>query len=296
MVTLRSYRLLDDYPKVFAFLQDIYEKETLNGYLLPQFFEHAHASPAFKYILSPRFGLWEEGGELAAVACFEMDLGECLTGIRKGYEFLLDDIIRYAQDNLSATSSGKRELTVWTGEKETAKKEALARAGFTCVEKRPATIFDYDKPFYDSKIPEGFSLISLEEECDIAKLHAVLRKSFKREDDASYDQIYNEDGRVLMLSGPTFSKQLSTVIKAPDGEYACFAGMRADSKNHYAYLEPLCTAPEYQRLGLGAAALACAMKKSAAAGARYCFGGFNPFYFKIGFQVLAEVEFWKKSD
>ena len=41
-ITQRRYKLLADFGKVYSYLEDIYNIETLNGYLLPQFFEYAH--------------------------------------------------------------------------------------------------------------------------------------------------------------------------------------------------------------------------------------------------------------
>ena len=70
------------------------------------------------------------------------------------------------------------------------------------------------------------------------------------------------DCRILMMSGPHFKKDLTIVIKAPNGDYACLAGMRVDEDNHYAYLEPLATAPKYRRRGLATFALMESMKRT----------------------------------
>ena len=67
---------------------------------------------------------------------------------------------------------------------------------------------------------------------------------------------------MLMQSGPNFRRDLTTVIKTPNGEYACYAGMWIDEKNMYAYLEPLATVTEYPRLGLATIALTVGMKKT----------------------------------
>jgi predicted N-acetyltransferase YhbS len=100
---------------------------------------------------------------------------------------------------------------------------------------------------------------------------------------------------MLMQSGPNFRKDLTTIIKAPNGEYACFAGMWIDEQNKYAYLEPLATVPKYRRMGLATIALARGMKKTKELGAKYCFGGTGEFYHSIGFNIIANRELWKKE-
>ena len=72
----RRYKLLVDFTMVHSFLTDIYTLDTLNSYLLPQFFEYAHTHPFFSHKLTHRFGLWENNDKLVGVACFEMNIGD----------------------------------------------------------------------------------------------------------------------------------------------------------------------------------------------------------------------------
>jgi predicted N-acetyltransferase YhbS len=293
----RNYKLLSDYNKVFAFLTDLYNIETLNSYLLPQFYEHAHTSPKFSYKLSSRFGLWEEDDNLVGIACYEMNLGECFVCIKKGYDMLLPEMVRYSEKNLSAVIENKNCLTIWVAEKEEIKKEILGKMGYKRNGISSVNIFPYSKPFPQKDLPKGFSVISLNDENDYEKIHACLWKGFDRGPDVKNDSgdIYNVDGRILMQSGPTFRKDLTTIIKNAKGEYVCYAGMRIDDKNNYAYLEPLATVPEYRRMGLATIALTKAMEKTKELGAKYCFGGNREFYSSIGFEILTNIETWKKE-
>jgi predicted N-acetyltransferase YhbS len=88
---------------------------------------------------------------------------------------------------------------------------------------------------------------------------------------------------------------LTTAVKAPNGDYACFAGMWVDEKNDYAYLEPLATPPKYRGLGLARAAVTEAMKKTVQYGAKYCYGGDIDFYKKIGFEQAGCFNKWRKE-
>ncbi len=173
----RRYRLLADFNVVHSLLTDIYSRDTLNSYLLPQFFEYAHTHPFFNHKLTHRFGIWED--------------------------------------------NGKHALTVWMTDKETDKIDLLSRNGYTRVHTEPVRIFSYHKPFPDDKLPDGYTIVSLEDENDYRKIHECLWKGFDHGDNPDDDI----DCRIQMQSGPNFRKDLTTVIKAPNGDYACFAGI-----------------------------------------------------------------------
>ncbi len=290
-ITQRRYKLLFDFDNVHTFLEDMYNIESLNSYLLPQFFEYAHTNPAFCHKLTHRFGLWEKGEELVGVACYEMNIGEAFLSVKNGYGFLLPEMLRYAENELSTLTDGGHSLSVWITDKEPEKQTLLLQNGYQKSHAEPVRIFTYDKPFLDVSLPDGFSIISLEDENDYEKIDACLWKGFDHGDMLGYDL----DGRMLMQSGPNFRRDLTSVIKAPNGDYACFAGMWYDAKNKYAYLEPLATVPEYRRMGLATIALTEGMRKTKKLGANYCFGGVPEFYTAIGFETILNRELWKKQ-
>lgn len=288
-VIQRCYKLLGDFNKVLKYLSDTYEMDTLNSYLLPQFFEYAHTHPCFNHKLTHRFGLWEENNNLVGITCYEMNIGECFISIKSGYDFLLSEVIKYSEENLSE----KNSLSIWITDKELKKKIIIEKMGYKKIHSEPITIFTYDKPFPIRTLPKGFSVISLEDENDLYKIDDCLWYGFDHGPDPQPDK--EIDSRIQMQCGPNFRKDLTTVIKGPKGEYACFAGMWMDEQNNYAYLEPLATVPEYRRIGLATIALVEGMKKTKALGAKYCFGGTREFYHNIGFKIIANRELWKRE-
>lgn len=290
-VRQRRYKLLADFAAVHRFLGEIYSLKTLNSYLLPQFYEYAHTHPAFNHKLTHRFGLWEEDGKLVGVTCFEMDIGECFLAATEDHKGLLPEMLDDAEEELSVMADSGKSLSVWVTDNEIEKRELLIARGYTKVYFEPVRIFDYKNPFGDYRLPAGYTIISLEEENDFKKINDCLWKGFDHGDDPDDDL----DCRRLMQSGPNFRKDLTTVIKAPDGDYACFAGMFFDEDNRYAYLEPLATVPRHRGKGLAAAALTEGMKKTKALGADYCFGGSNDFYTAMGFETICHRELFKKE-
>ena len=74
--------------------------------------------------------------------------------------------------------------------------------------------------------------------------------------------------------------ELGVIIADEQGEYACCAGMWWTPQNKLAYMEPLCTIPEYRNRGLAAAALSEMYRKMKKLGATHMTGGDNEFYKK----------------
>lgn len=257
-IQFRNYQLLRDFERVSEFLRGNFTKYQQNGNVQQPFWEYAHVHPYFNHKLAHRFGIWEENGQILAVACYEMDLGECFFIAKIGFEHLKPSLIEYAERELCQINEHVRSLDIWVFDYETELKAALARNGYVKEFDIPVTVFNYEKGFVDRQLPDGFTIISLNDENDYRKINDVLWRGFDHGDEPDDDL----DCRKQMQSAPNFRKDLTTIIKAPNGEYACFAGMWVDGVNDFAYLEPLATDPKYRRMGLAAIALTEAMKKT----------------------------------
>lgn len=290
-ITLRNYKLLGDFERVSEFLRQNFTRYQQNGNIQQPFWEYAHTHPYFNHKFTHRFGIWEEDSEIIALACYEMDLGECFLQTKLGYEHMKPEMLDYAEKELFKVVDGKKTMDVYLFDYETDLKEELLQRGYTKKYTWVVTAFKYEKGFKEAKLPEGFSIISLEDENDFRKINEVLWRGFDHGDEPDDDL----DGRRLMQSGPHFRQDLTTIIKAPNGDYACFAGMWLDGVNDYAYLEPLATDPRYRRLGLATIALTEGMKKTVKYGATHCYGGNNEFYYSIGFETVCNRELWSKE-
>ena len=289
-ITLRRYRLLSDFERVNGFLRQNFTKYQQNGNIPQPSWEYAHTHPYFNHKLAHRFGIWEESGQIIAVACYEIDLGECFLMTRKTYGHMKPGLVDYAERELFKVVNNQKSLDIWVSDCEIQLKEALLERGYSREYCEPTTVFRYENGFQERTLPEGFSIISLEDENDISKIHNVLWRGFDHGDEPDNDL----DCRMLMQSAPNFRKDLTIVIKAPDGDYACFAGMWMDGVNDFAYLEPLATDPRYRRMGLATIALTESMKRTMRLGATYCFGDTHSFYFGIGFETVGHRERWSK--
>jgi len=290
-ITQRRYNILTDFTKVFNFLEETYNHDTLNSYLPPHYFEYAQHHAKFNFASSHRIGLWEDNNALVGISMYEMQLGTAQIHAKDGYKHLLPEMLTWAEKEISVEKDGKQTLAVQVTDKEKNKIHLLTDNGYKFSQSYAITIFRYTNPFVERKLPSGFSIID-GTEIDWLKLKICFYRGFNH-GDMPLDN--NTDGVFKTHNAPHSDPSLMTVIVAPDGEYACALDMWMDYRNKYAYLEPLATVPKYRRMGLATIALTEAMKKTVPLGAEYCFGGGMEFYFQIGFEKVCDWESWTKE-
>ncbi|NCA68092.1 MAG: N-acetyltransferase [Clostridia bacterium] len=289
-ITNRPYKLLSDFIDVHEFLSKTYTIKELNSMMIPQFFEYAHTHPAFNHKLTHKMTIWENDNQIVAFCGYETDVGEAYLVAEKNYYNLLPEMLLQAEKELAIESSGKLELSVWIIDSQQTHAKLLEDNGYKKIHAEPVKIFNYENNFINITLPEGFKCVTLNEAKDIRKLHRCLHLGFNHDGEPDDDI----ECRKYMQSGKHYRFDLSRIIIAPNGDYACYAGMWLDELNHYAYLEPLCTVPEYRRMGLASYVLTEAMKATKQLGALYCFGGIPEFYTAIGFKTICNRELWKK--
>jgi len=291
VIIQRRYQALTDYMKVFTFLEETYNLETLNSYLPPHYWEYAQHHAKFNYASTHRIGLWEDGGKLVGLSMYEMELGTAQLHAKDDYKYLLPELLAWAEKEISVEKNGNRTLKVQVTETEDDKKLLLRDSGYEFSKKHDITIFRYENPFIERKLPEGFKIID-GHDVDWLKLKYCFFRGFNHGDTPPNDET---DPIFKTHNAPHSDPSLMTIIVAPNGEYACALDMWVDYRNKYAYLEPLATVPKYRRMGLAAIALTEAMKKTLPFGAKYCFGGGMQFYYDIGFEKVCDWEWWQKE-
>ena len=149
------------------------------------------------------------------------------------------------------------------------------------------------EPFPPIHVPEGFALKTLADEDDLRKTHRVLHRGFDHPGEPPEEGV---EGRRLMQSAPSFRKDLTIVVTAPDGRFVSFCGMWYESVNRYALIEPLATDPDHRRMGLAKAAVWEGIRRCADEGAEVVYVGSDQLFYKaIGFKELYKSECWIKK-
>lgn len=237
-----------------------------------------------------RIGLWEENGELVALASYESELGEAWFCVDPRYAFLKEDMLRYASRALE--KDGKFRALI--PDSDAAFQAVAARMGFFPTQEHEAlAALPLDEPLLEHSLPEGFSLVSLAEDYDLKRYNRVLHRGFGHEGEAPEDEQTLKE-RAHELSGPHSELSLKIAVKAPNGDFAAYCGMWHLPGAADALVEPVATDPAYRRMGLARAAVLSACARCALRGAKVAYvGSLLQFYYELGFRPLPRETWWE---
>lgn len=303
-ITTRQFNHLTDIHLIWDFMVETYEPDRGNGPAAP-FFEYALASSWMdkNYLAMDR--IWLDDGRVVAFAFYEASVTDVYVNLLPGYEALADEIVAYGETGMPHFG-GEKAFVLFPG--QTALIDAVVRRGYALESEEPEYEFDFAAADLDRPIPEGFHLLD-PLDCDAEKLARCFWKGFGHAERAPFenwtDRVPGEEWGPQRsyygilgecLAPPPHSTYAYNVVIADEaGECACFSGMWWVEKNGLAYMEPLCTIPEYRRMGLAEAALSEHVRRLRPLGARIMTGGGDPFYRRIGYSRMIRWQRWRKQ-
>jgi len=298
-VAVRRYEHAVDYDRVGQFLIDTYQPGDRHDNWLQPRWEYMHYHPLFDESLRMAFsstGVWESQGAIIALVHFEHRPDKYFFQVHPDFTCLKRQMLEYAETYLSVEAGDKkRKIAIWVNDFDTGLQSLVSERGYHSVEgaKDFWSIFEICDPFPAIKLPDGFRLQSLADENDLNKLHRVLHRGFDHPGEPPADGVA---GRERMQSAPNYRRDLNIVTVAPDGTYASYCGMWQDHANRVAYVEPVCTDPDYRRMGLGTAVVLEGIRRCGADGATIAVvGSDQPFYMSMGFRKLFDVNLWARE-
>ncbi|MBN2581993.1 MAG: GNAT family N-acetyltransferase [Planctomycetes bacterium] len=148
-------------------------------------------------------------------------------------------------------------------------------------------------PFSTVPPPEGFSVRSLAEDNDVAAISRLLWRGFDHPSEPPHG---SPEGRRFMESAPSFDKDLNVAAKAPDGTFVSYCGMWYEPVHRVAYVEPVCTDPDYRRKGLARAAVLEGIRRCGQRGATVAYvGAIKPLYLSLGFRQVYNRSAWRRE-
>jgi GNAT superfamily N-acetyltransferase len=236
-------------------------------------------------------GLWEENGEIVSVVTYEEWAGGAYFIVRPGYEYLKEEMLTYAEKNLSHEDT----LKICIQNTDTHFQKMAQNKGYYPTQDREAnSLFDISRERLCYTLPPRFRVTSFDKEYDWKKYNRVLWNGF----DHKGDPPETEEQRLIRersLSGPHNDLNLKIAVIAPDGNYASYCGMWYEKGTSCCFVEPVATDPAYRRRGCGRAAVLEGIKRCASLGAREAYVGSDQiFYYQIGFRPLPAYTFWEK--
>lgn len=280
-IKTKQFQILTDINLVWNFMTDIYDPYFANGVAAP-FFEYALTSKWMdkEYLHLNR--LWMAGDIVVGFVFTEAVVTSVFFNLRPGYEGLADEMVEYAQNSFPDLG-GERELVIFSGQ------EALIRAaekeGYKVSYENADFLFDFRKSGLSYDLPEGFHFVD-PFKCDLLKLAKCTWNGFNAEELGPFKNWNIPDSETpwnphkaytgvvnsAVAPPPHATHEYNVIIADENEDYVCFSGMWWVPENKLAYMEPLCTVPEYRRRGLAAAALTQHYRRLKVLGAEYMTG------------------------
>lgn len=288
-ITHRQYRILTDHMDIYQFMIQIYEKDWRNGVPAP-FLEYALSSDWMDKRYTYKNRIWFDGERIVGFVFTEHPVTDIYFSLRPGYEELAKEMVTYADEHMPIFD-GKRRLVIFNG--QNAIMSAAQELGYVKTDEAIDMQYDFDKPL-EYELPEGFRFVPVGMQ-DVEKIGECCWKGFDHEEK---EGPWHGDARgcYQLCQAPHATVEYDVVIENEAGEYVCFAGMWWTPENKLAYMEPLCTVPEYRNLGLASAALSELYRRMRPLGATHMTGGFVSFYEKIGYTPAVTWTFWVKEN
>ncbi len=283
-----GYGYSTEFERVRQFLLRINAKQVTTPNFLWGRWEWMHTLPYMNTEKTDKIGLFEEDGQIVGLVTYEDDVGEAYFCIDPAHRAIKKEMLLYARENLA--KEGKLRVLIPEGDMAFAR--AARRLGFVPTQERQyAAVADI--PSLSCTCRDGFTITSIGEGCDIRKFNRLLHRGFNHAGPAP------EDERSLALrsrsiSSPHTIGELNILVVAPNGEYASYCGLWHETGSAYALVEPVCTDPNYRRMGCGRTVVIESVRRAGARGAKRAYvGSSQQFYYNIGFAPFSSEVWWE---
>jgi GNAT superfamily N-acetyltransferase len=304
--SMRTYRDENDYWKVRQFLRDVFllnsrREMSWQAYRFDYCRWHVWANITHYRIEDVLF-IWERpDGGIVGVLNPEGRNGVFLhVHPELRTPGLEAEMITVAEESLALPSSdGPRTLCIWANEHDEVRKETLVHWGYTRGDKPEyQRRRDMSEPIAGVRMARGYTVRPLGGADELPARSWVSWRAFHPDDpDEDYE---GHDWYLNVQRVPLYRRDLDIVAVAPDGEFASFCTVWFDDVTRTGAFEPVGTAPEHQRKGLGRAVMAEGLTRLQHLGATLAYvGGFTPeanaLYSSVGFEDYDLCEPWTKE-
>jgi GNAT superfamily N-acetyltransferase len=147
-------------------------------------------------------------------------------------------------------------------------------------------------------LPDGYTVrgFNTDDDVEFQRMADLLNAAFDRDFHSA------EEFRNFSVLAPSFEADLQVVVVAPDGSFAATAGFTIFRDYSYGEMEPVCTHPGHQNLGLARVAIAEGLNRCVAAGIETLYVGAwysnpvsNHVYGSMGFGNPVADRIWRRE-
>jgi GNAT superfamily N-acetyltransferase len=293
-VLTKTYIHDRDYERVGRFLIDRYDPTGKHVNWLQPRWEYMHFHPYIRRMDLACIGLWEEDGEIVAAVHPEHSMGTAYFQVHPAHGNLKRDMLIHAEEHIAVVREDRKSLGIYINDRDD-DFAAMARGmGYEKTDQsEPMSHYAISSPPHEVPLPQGFRFNSLAVNNDLVKLNRLLFRGFNHGEESPDDGI---EERRFMQSAPNYRKDINIVVEAPRGDFAAYCGMWYEPIRRVAYVEPVCTDPDYRRMGLGRAVVQEGIRRCGRKGAGVAYvGAAWSFYESVGFVQIYNRTYWKKE-
>lgn len=282
-----------DYQLVFEFFMELNQKDKVHINWNWARWEWMYFHQDFDKSLICSIGLWMVDEKVVGAAIYDQYFGEAFCGVLPGFLDILPNIIEYAYENLKDENG----LGIAVNDEDDSVKLLLAKCGFAQVEQDE----DIFRISLDNQLQYELSSDYLIKEVVLPKdeyqYKMVLWKGFDHGDDIKeFEQSLIAEGTLDEAAYPHRKPSLSLSVMDETGRHLAHCTCWYDSSTDYAYVEPVCTIPQYRGKGLGRAVVCEALNRCRSLGAKQAFVISNEkFYRNLGFEAESHYTFYWKE-
>jgi GNAT superfamily N-acetyltransferase len=273
-LAMRKYESEDDYWRLRAFLREVF----LLNQRRPTSWQVARLDYWRWFgveIIEPYswedngIYLWETPSGQIAAAVNPESQGEVYLQLHPAFHTaqLVWDMVEVAEAHLAVSDEkGQRKPRIWVHDYDKLSQDVMlqrgyARASWPAYERQRSL----ELPLPDARPVDGFVIRSLG---DVSEFPARSWASWRSFHPDAPDQAYRGwEWYHCIQQVPLYRRDLDIVAATPDGTIAAFCTLWYDVVTRTGYFEPVGTAPEYQRRGLGKAVMIEAMHRAKRLGA-----------------------------
>lgn len=303
--TRRNYQNEDDYWRIRAFLREVFR---LNGGREQSWQVHRFDYWRWHGIenlgngrLEDDVFIWEtRRGQIAAVLNREGP-GHAFLQVHPDLRSseLEEEMIVVGERHLARPlPEGQRRLIVWVDGRDGVRQDVAARRGYARGDEpeyqRRRSI---SAPIPDAPVSEGYTVRGLGEGDELAARSWVSWRAFHP--DEPDDRYEGWEWYRNIQRAPLYRRDLDIVAVAPGGEFAAFCTVWFDDVTRTGSFEPVGTAPEHRRRGLGKAVMYEGLRRLRRVSADVAHvGSYSPpahgLYTSVGFTEYDVSEPWVK--
>ena len=250
-------------------------------------FEWMYEHPEFDKDSKNYIGLWWERDRVVGAAIYDMYFGEAFCGVLPEYKELYRDVLIYARKYLCDDDG----IAVAIEDDDTEKIQIAKNIGFEKIEQTENIMASLIQEHRKYVLEEGIHIVEFDPGKESCQFDWLLWQGF---DHGSDRDEFEKSGARIKQVRPHLNTALSLAAVNALNELVAYVCLWYDKSTDYAYIEPVCTIPEYRGKGIAKSLLFEAFNRANKMGANsaYVISDMD-FYSKLGLKDYRHYSFYR---